>query len=188
MFYNTNDDTTYSTTPFFTTSANILKQSNENLATWTVNMLETPDIPNYYGIPNTNTTVFYFYNRAPVVFKFDHMEKTKQPIDVWMKNVRRKADNIKVVNDENDLDVFENSNRLIFMIVDEEQKDIAEMMAAVAFNYSDMQFSYMLRTDKTMAIEEEINEQYAFSGPDEGSKVISQSNREKVVLIIRSDH
>ena len=170
LFYNREDNATYSTSPFFKTSSEILKESKPLLPTWTVDMVASPEISNYYGIPTTQTIVFYFYKKAPIVFKFDHMEKTKRPIDQWMKDVKMKADGVREVKDENDLDVFENSNNLIFMVVDKDKEHLAHMMAAVGFNYPELSFSYMLRSESTLQLEKDINEEYGFSDQTEGSR------------------
>ena len=133
-------------------------------------MEEHPEIPDFYGLNSSQSMVLYFHNRAPIVFKFDQMQKTKQPIDSWMKDVKTKVQNVRVVKDEGDLDVFENSNSLMFLIVDEDNRDLGEMFAGVSINYPDLQFAYMLRNKSTKQLEQEINEQYSFPDVTEGSK------------------
>jgi hypothetical protein len=176
LFYNRDDNSTYSTSPFFKTSTEILFQSKPKMGALTVDMMKTPEIANYYGIPSSHTIVFYFYKKAPIVFKLDQMEKTKKPIDQWMKDVQNKVKNTRIVKEENDLDVFENSNNLVFLIIDEDQKSVGEMLAAVGFNYPDLQFAYMIRTEETRQLEQDINEQYGFTDANEGSKIVNFFN------------
>lgn len=171
LFYNRDDNATYSTSPFFKTSTEILFQSKPNMGAMTIDMMKTPDIPNYYGVPNTHSIVFYFYKKAPIVFKLDQMERTKKPVDQWMKDVQQYVRNIRIVKEENDLDVFESSNNLVFLIVDKDQKNFAEMFSALGFNYPDLHFAYMIRSKHTLPFEKDINDFYMFKDITEGSNL-----------------
>lgn len=170
FFYNKDDPGTYSIHPFYKTSADIMKLTNPQMPTWTVDMAKTPEIPLHYSLDTRVSCVFYFYKGAPILFKFDQMEKTKKPIDQWMRDVKQMVSKVRVVKDENDMDVFENSSRLIFMFVDEENRWMAEMMAALGFNYPELTFAYMVRHENSMGVEDEVNGWYGFENDTTGSK------------------
>jgi hypothetical protein len=170
FFYDMDDPGTYSIHPFFRTSSMIMKQSNPNLPTWIVDMKASPQIPQYFGMQNNLSCVFFFYKGAPILFKFDQMEKTKKPIDQWMREVKQRVNLVKKIEDESNMDVLENSNRVMLMIVDEEHLALAETFSALGFNYPELSFSYMVRSELTRPLEKEINETYNLKDEVTGSK------------------
>ena len=163
MFYNPDDSSTYSTSPFFKTSCEILLESKSKLRNITVNLKEHREIAGYYGIPPSNTLIAYFYHGAPIMFKFDHLQKTKRPVDVWISNVQEKAKNVRKIQHEDDMDIFENSNHVIFLITDEGQESYGQLFSALSYNYQELQLGWMVRNESTAALEKQINERHGFS-------------------------
>jgi hypothetical protein len=182
FMHNRNDNGTFSMSPFFKTTSKALHDVNPTLPILTVDMEKSPEIAGHFGIPPSHTITLYFHRRAPIILKYDQIEKSKRPVEKWMKKVKSKIEKIQKIETENDLDLFENSNKLMLIIVDKEKEYLGEMFASVSYNYLDLDFSYMVRDESTRDLENQINSQYGFDDITEGGKV------NKSILIQRSDH
>ena len=170
FFYNRKDNTTFSLSPFFKTTSMALHDDNPSFPIITIDMEKTSDIAELYGIPPTHSIIMYFYQKAPIVVKFDQMEKSSRPIQEWMKKVKTKVEKVQVIRNQDDLDMFENMNKLVLLIVDKEQESLANTFAALSFNYFDLNFSFILRDEETVKLEKEINDQFDVENHTSGSK------------------
>jgi hypothetical protein len=98
-----------------------------------------------------------------------------------MKKVKTHVEKVIQVESENDMDSLENFDKLILLIVDEENKQIADMFASLSYNYLDLGFSFMLRNESTKELEKQLNLQY-----DLGDDVSGGIGLSFLLLIYRS--
>ena len=133
-------------------------------------MQKSTEISKFYGLHESHTITLYFHRAAPIGLNMDQVERSQRPVFNWMKMVKEKIKHVTIVQGENDLEAFENSQFLMFMIVDEENKKTAEMFASLSFNYPELTFSYMIRNDSNKELEKKINSDYQLEDVTQGSK------------------
>ena len=172
FFYNKQDKRTFSASPFFKTTSRSLHDMNPSLPILTVNMETSKDISSYYGLPGTHSISMYFFQGTPIVLKMNQIEKSQRPVFNWMEKMKQKVGQVRKVESEDDLDAFENSSILKFLIINKEDSKLGNMFAALSANYPELGFSYMVRSEATAGLEEQINKDYDLRPVSKGSNFI----------------
>lgn len=171
LFYNASDNSTFSTSPFFKTTSMALHDDDPGFPIITVDLANAVDIAKYYGLSSAHTIVLYFYQKAPIVFKYHEIERSPRPLRKWMDEVKQKVKGVVKMESEKDLMAFENSDNLMFLMVEEGREDMGRMFAAVSANYPDLQFSWMVKDEYTQGLQEDVCEEYKLACQASGSNI-----------------
>ena len=170
FFFNTQDPMTFALYPFFQTSTKILKNNYSKVRSFAVDIAKYPEVALHYGMSHEKGNVAYFYNGAPILFKHNTMSKDKKGVDVWMSESKELANQVPRIKTIDDLEIFHNSDKLLLLVLNEEDEMRMGWFRSIAVNFNDIQFAYMVRDDLTSRFEKEMNSRFNLEHLEESKK------------------
>lgn len=171
FFFTKEDPMTFALYPFFQTSTKILKNNASKVRSFAVDVSENPEIAVHYGLSHESSNIAFFYNGAPILFKHNTMSQEKKGMDVWMAESKQLADNVPRIKTHEDLEIFQNSDKLILLVQNEEDKERINWFRSIAVNFKDIQFAFMVRDDMTKKFEEKMNSKFNLEHIEESKKI-----------------
>ena len=160
FLYNRKDNSTYSKSPFYRTTCNVLFDKKEKAKCITVDMDSCPEIPEYFGLHAEQTMTIYFKDGAPIPVNMDQVKQSRNPIGEWIQRADYKIKRVVRIENEDDIEVFEEEAPIVFLVLEEGKEDLGKVFAGLSVNYPEMVFAWLVRSEKTEEFEDQINAQY----------------------------
>jgi hypothetical protein len=181
FFYNTNDDATFTYSPFFTSSVTLMKPKNKSMKMITFDINKNPAIARYYAFNQDFSTILYFYKGSAHPININKLNSYKQSIDSWMSDIKTKAFKIKRLNSLEFANTLDDGEKQIILITSEDKKELMGMFESMSSLFPEFEFIVIVRNEITLSLEKRLNEDFEFAESEANRLVILKHDEEEYV-------